>query len=249
MIVLVSHNVSVAATESMTKVGWTVHVVTAMDCRWMERRLGQPPISTGIKGTHTRFHAWNYTRYSKIIYADPDYMLLTNIDELFEVNADFAASYCSRPGIVDPCFNAGLIVFRPDSHDYQSIFNMWEKVSRDSCPSDQMLLNYYYAFNGRWKPLPFAYNVRRIIHYPMKAFHFVCCPPHKPWRGKCRPSRAEARSFDQGITNLRQVSLVYWQKFYDALKTYDIDEWWRSTKYFNAEMEFGKHLHRDCWKE
>lgn len=175
-------------------------------------------------------------------------MLLSSVDELFEIKADFAAAQCNRPGIVDPCFNAGLLVFRPSTADYQAIMDMWWSMSREGkCPNDQRLLYYHYAFVGKWEALSFAYNVRRVIHYPMKAYHFVCCPPGKPWRLKCRPSRDEARSYDEGIRNVKDVSLVYWKKFYAALKKYHIDEWWRSTKYYKAKMEFGKHLYSDCW--
>ncbi|XP_031551337.1 glycogenin-1-like [Actinia tenebrosa] len=249
MLALVSDEVGRSGLEALAKVGWDVKVVSAMDCRWMERRLGRMPSGKGILGTHTRFHAWNYTQYSKIIYTDPDYMLLTNIDELFEVPADFAATYCARPGIVDPCFNAGLLVFRPDFYDYENIMNMWKTISEESCPNDQVLLWHYYADRGRWKPLSFAYNVRRVIHRPIKAFHFACCPPPKPWKQRCRPSRDEARSYDHPITNVREVSLVYWKKFYEALKTYQLENWWKNTKYYNPEVEFGKRLYRECWKE
>ncbi|KXJ08497.1 Glycogenin-1 [Exaiptasia diaphana] len=250
MLVLVSHDVSQPARETLIKVGWQIMDVTAMDCKWMEKQLGQTPSGRGIKGTHTRFHAWKYTQYSKIVYVDPDFMPLSNIDELFEVKADFAAAYCNRPGTVDPCFNAGLIVFKPSLEDHKAIMDIWFSQSKQgTCPDDQRLLYSHYAFHGKWKQLPYAYNVRRIIHYPMKAFHFVCCPPDKPWKSKCRPSRDEARSFNRGIRNIRDMSLVYWKRFYFALKKYSIDEWYRKTKYYNAEMEFGKHLYKDCWQD
>ncbi|EDO35741.1 predicted protein, partial [Nematostella vectensis] len=121
MLVLVSDEVSKASIHALERTGWSVKLVTAMDCRWLERKQGHMPASKGILGTHTRFHAWNYTQYSKIIYADPDYMLLSNMDELFHLSEDFAAAECARAGMVDPCFNAGLLVFRPSYMDYKAI--------------------------------------------------------------------------------------------------------------------------------
>ncbi|XP_031559401.1 glycogenin-1-like isoform X1 [Actinia tenebrosa] len=250
MMVLVTDEVSFFGRDALARVGWDVRVVEKLDCRWMDKHLSNVAPSKGIIGTYTRFHAWNYTQFSKIIYADPDYMLLSNIDELFEETADFAATYCSRPGVIDPCFNAGLLVFKPDSKQHQSIMDLWEKISREeSCPSDQELLWYYFANTGKWKPLSYAYNVRRIIYRPMKAFHFACCPPPKPWKEKCRPSRGEAMLYDQPITNLKEVSIVFWKCFYEALSVYNIDRWWKSTKYFNPDLEFGNIPYENCWNK
>ena len=70
---------------------------------WLDDKMGGDrnsglflrPRGHRIKGTHTRFHAWNYTEFSKIISM---YMLMTNIDQLFDIPDDFAAAPCSRPG-------------------------------------------------------------------------------------------------------------------------------------------------------
>ena len=181
-------------------------------------------------------------------------MLITcwwlNIDELFDIAEDFAAAPCSRPGVLDPCFNAGLLVFRPDSKFYQGIMKLWrETTEKDTCPTDQELLNDYYADAGKLKLLPYAYNIRRVIFRPMKSFHFACCRPAKPWTSKCRPNRKEAMNFNGPILSLDDMAFVFWKNFYDLLGKYKLEGWWSSTKFFRPKQEFGNVSHADCWKQ
>ena len=99
---------------------------------------------------------------------------MTNIDELFQITEHFAAVPCSRPGVLDPCFNACLLLFKPDLKTYQEIMKLWrETTKKDTCPNDQVLLNGFYAHNG-WKEIPYAYNIRRIFFRPLKSFHYGC---------------------------------------------------------------------------
>ena len=182
MIALVSDGVSDAGKSALSKVGYEVKVVEPLDCNWMDRKKGRRERNIGIIGTHMRFHAWLYTKYEKLVYFDADIVPLTNIDEIFDLDTDFAAAYCGKPGVLDPCFNAGLLVFRPSEKYYQEIMSMWSGLSERGCPNDQVLLWHYYADTGRWTPLPYAYNVRREIYHPMKVYHFACCLTPKAWR-------------------------------------------------------------------
>ena len=258
MIVFISEKVSEGARKALQRVGWETRLVEEMDCYWLDAKLGGDrnsglfgkPLGHRIKGTHTRFHAWNYTQYSKIIYADADYMLMTNIDHLFDIPDDFAAAPCGRPGVLDPCFNAGLLVFRPDANYYQAIMNLWQEITRmDTCPNDQVLLWHYYADTGNWKALPYAYNIRRIIFRPLNSFHFACCRPPKPWSAECRPSRREARDFDGPILIPDDMVLIFWKNYYEVLKKHNLEDWWRSTKFFRPAQEFGVVSYADCHKE
>ena len=211
MIALISETVDEATRKALQSVGWETRLVEEMDCDWLDAKLGGDrnsglfgkPLGYRIKGTHTRFHAWNYTQYSKIIYVDADYMLMTNIDRLFDIPDDFAAAHTSRPGVVNPAFNAGFLVFRPDSRYYQEIMKLWEDTTRkDTCPDDQVLLWHYYADSGNWKALPFSCNVRHHIYRPLNSYHFAGAQnyhPPKPWSAKCRPSRKEAHDYDRPI--------------------------------------------------
>ena len=259
MIVFISEEVSTGAVKALQNVGWKTRLVEEMDCNWLDAKIGGDrnsglfgrPLGHRIRGTHTRFHAWNYTEFSKIIYLDADLMLMTNIDELFNLPDDFAATPCARPGVIDLCFNAGLMVFTPDAKYYQEIMKLWwETTEKDTCPHDQDLLTMYFVDAGNWKALPYAYNVRRHVFRPMKAFHFAYgSRPPKPWSAECRPSRREARVFNGPILTLDDVVLVFWKNFYDLLTKYKLEAWWRSTKVFRPAQEFGNVAYSDCWKQ
>ena len=258
MVAFISETVSEGTRKALQSVGWETRLVEEMDCNWMDAKLGGDrnsgwfgkPLGRGIKGTHTRFHAWNYTEFSKIIYLDADYMLMTNIDHLFDIPDDFAAAPCSRPGVLDPCFNAGLLVFRPDTNYYQEIMNLWwETTKKDTCPNDQVLLWHYYADAGNWKALPYAFNIRRIIFRPLNSFHFACCRPPKPWSAECRPSIKEASDFDGPILIPNDMVLVFWKNLYELLRKYNLNKWWRSTKFFRPSQESGAVSYADCWKK
>ena len=258
MIAFISDSVTEGSRKAMRSVGWETRVVEEMDCNWLDMKIGGQrnrgflgrPQGYRIKGTHTRFHAWNYTQFSKIIYVDADYMLMTNIDELFDIPDDFAAASCARPGVLDPCFNAGLLVFRPDSNYHREIIKLWwDTTEKDTCPNDQVLLWHYYADAGNWKVLSYTYNVRRMVFKPLKSFHFACCTPPKPWSANCRPSRKEARDFNGPILTVDDVVLVFWKNFYEILKRHKLDDWWRSTKFFKSSQEFGVVSYSECWKQ
>ena len=246
MIAFVAGDVSSGARRALRKLGWDTHEVESMDCNWMDRKKRRRPSNRGIRGTHTRFHAWSYTQYSKIIYVDADIMLMSSVDELFGIDADFAAAPCARPGILDPCFNAGLIVFRPNIREYEAILERWWEISDDHCPNDQVLLWHHFAVNGRWIALPYAYNVRRLIFRPLKVFHFACCPPPKPWLSECRASRTEAKNYDQPIMQVDDMVILFWKMFYKLLKKFDLDKWWRTTKFFRSSQEFANTSYAEC---
>lgn len=117
-----------------------------------------------------------------------------------------------------------------------------------TCPNDQVLLWYYYVAEGNWKRLPYAFNIRRNIYRPLNSFHFACCSPPKPWSAKCRPSRKEAEDYDRPILVTDDMILVFWKKFYELLRRYDLENWWRSTKWFRRDQEFHAEPFAACNK-
>ena len=124
----------------------------------------------------------------------------------------------------------------------------WKTTRKDTCPTDQVLLWHHYADAGKWKALPYAYNIRRIIFRPLNTFHFACCRPPKPWSAACRPSRKETKDFKGPIVTVDHMSLIFWKNFYELLDKYNLDEWWRSTKFFQPSQQFGVVSYDDCWK-
>ena len=248
LIMFVSKDVTQKTRKALEKVGWSIYEVESMDCDWLAREKGRRPYHNGIRGTHTRYLAWSYTQYSKIIYVDADIMLMSSIDELFDINAEFAAAPGSRPGILDPCFNAGLIVFQPSIKEHQKILNRWRQIYDDYgyCPSDQIVLWQNFAVENRWTVLPYAYNVRRMIYRPMKVFHFTCCPPPKPWLSRCRATRLEARNFDGPVTHVNDMVVLFWKYLYEVLEKDDLESWWRGGEFFNPSQEFGNTSYNKC---
>ncbi|XP_046847928.1 glycogenin-1-like [Xenia sp. Carnegie-2017] len=228
---LVTSELSNVTRQVLKKVGYEIFEVESLDCNWMERKLGLKPTDSGIPGTHTRFQAWSLLQFDKIAYVDIDFMQLTNMDEIFDMPGDLSAVYCSRPGVVDPCFNAGLAVLRPSMETRAGLMAKWEELtSVIGCISDQVVMWYFFAFAGRWNPLPYSYNVRRKLYYPMKAYHFAgygVTP--KPWDMKKPPTKKEAFEFPGPATNRDHMNILWWQLFYDALDEYNLHMWWKST--------------------
>jgi len=227
MIVLVSDGVSQSSRDALKKVGFEVRLVEALDCNWMDRQKGMKERNLGLPGTFMRFHAWNYTQYEKIIYLDSDVLPVVSVDEIFSMETEFTASYCARPGIVDPCFNAGILMFKPTYNHYNGLMKLWADLSKGKeCPNDQVLLWHYYADNDMWTPLPYAYNVRRYLYHPLKIYHFACCLTKKPWQVKNRPTREEAKRFKGPFKEPWDMVTLWWKYFYEALDEYKIRDWY-----------------------
>eukprot|EP00117_Sycon_ciliatum_P033218 scpid68817/ scgid25609/ Glycogenin-1 len=225
-IVMVSTGVSQAAQAALKQAGYKIEVVQPMDCDYMDKLKGRKPTGKGILGTHTRLQAWNLTQWDTLVYLDADFLPLSNMDELFTRSSGLSAPYCSRPGIADPCFNAGLLVFHPHREVFQGLMNYWSKASDYSCPNDQILLWHYFADNDQWDPLPYGYDVRRMIYFPMKAYHFACCLRPKPWHYPQVPNRHDAFYYDGPIDDIDDFAMVWWRSFYRAVDEFHLDEWW-----------------------
>lgn len=229
MIVLVSNGVSEITRQALHKVGFEVHLVEALDCNWMDRQKGMKERNLGLPGTFMRFHAWNYTQYKKIIYLDSDVLPIVSVDEIFEKENEFLASYCARPGIIDPCFNAGILMFKPSLAHYNGLMKLWADLSKGKdCPNDQVLLWHYYADNNLWTPLPYAYNVRRYLYHPLKIYHFACCLTKKPWAVKNRPTRDEVRRFRGPFKEPWDMVILWWKYFFEALDKYHLHDWYNA---------------------
>lgn len=229
MIALVSRDVSEINRGALVKVGWEVIEVEALDCNWLDKKQGRQPRNIGILGTHMRFHVWKFDSYEKLVYIDGDFLVLSNIDELFDVDADFAACHCARPGMIDLCFNAGMAVIRPSKQTFNEIMEYWKnRALKGRCISDQLLFWYFFGGSNRWMPLPYAYNVRRMIYAPMKAYHFAGTIFYlKPWEYCPLPTRQEATSFNGPIRVVEDMFTLWWKFFYDMKDKYRLEDWWK----------------------
>ncbi|CAB4010596.1 Hypothetical predicted protein, partial [Paramuricea clavata] len=158
-------------------------------------------------------------------------------------------------GIFDTCFNAGILVFKPSKQVYNELIDTWKEMTNAiGCPHDQRVLWYYFAFQGRWNPLPYAYNVWRLsfyplkgiwsplvrsykidesLYYPMKAYHFAGFGViRKPWEVKTRPSRLESSKFTGPLLKREDTISLWWQMFYEAIDEFELNDWWKTTKVY-----------------
>lgn len=143
--------------------------------------------------TFTKINLWRQTQFRKIVYLDADVVALRAPDELFDIQAPFAAA----PDIGWPdAFNTGVMVLSPNTDDFaalQALASSGESFDG----ADQGLLNQYYEKKD-WHRLSFTYNCTPNAEYQwepayryhksnIKMVHFI--GKDKPWiRGRQGPA-------------------------------------------------------------
>jgi len=143
--------------------------------------MGRPDLSFAF----TKIALWRQIQFRKIVYLDADVVALRAMDELFDIDAPFAAA----PDIGWPdAFNSGVMVITPDMGEYWALQTM--AVTGDSFDgADQGLLNQYYEHRS-WQRLSFTYNCTPNAEYQwepayryykrdIRAVHFI--GKTKPW--------------------------------------------------------------------
>ncbi|KAI8936649.1 hypothetical protein NX059_007047 [Plenodomus lindquistii] len=146
--------------------------------------MGRPDLSYAF----TKVALWRQTQFRKIVYLDADVVALRALDELFDIDAPFAAA----PDIGWPdAFNSGVMVITPDMGEYWALQTM--AATGDSFDgADQGLLNQYFEHRA-WKRLKFTYNCTPNAEYQwepayryykrdISAVHFI--GKNKPWSGQ-----------------------------------------------------------------
>jgi glycogenin glucosyltransferase len=143
--------------------------------------MGRPDLSFAF----TKIALWRQTQFRKIVYLDADVVALRALDELFDIDAPFAAA----PDIGWPdAFNSGVMVISPDMGEYWALQTM--AATGDSFDgADQGLLNQYFEHRP-WQRLKFTYNCTPNAEYQwepayryykrdISAVHFI--GKEKPW--------------------------------------------------------------------
>lgn len=143
--------------------------------------MGRPDLSYAF----TKIALWRQTQFRKVVYLDADVVALRALDELFDIEASFAAA----PDIGWPdAFNSGVMVIKPDMEEYWSLHTM--AVAGESFDgADQGLLNQYFE-QRPWQRLSFTYNCTPNAEYQwepaykhykgdISAVHFI--GKDKPW--------------------------------------------------------------------
>ena len=149
--------------------------------------LGRPE----LERSYTKVHVWRQTQFSRIVFLDADTLPLRNLDGLFsedEYPLDSSTPIAASPDIGWPdIFNSGVFVTLPSVAIYDTLVGR-AKAGLSFDGGDQGLLNEY--FEGRWKRLPFTYNVTPSASYQytpayqhfkesVNVVHFIGAD--KPW--------------------------------------------------------------------
>lgn len=145
--------------------------------------MGRPDLAFAF----TKIALWRQTQFRKIVYLDADVVALRALDELFDIEASFAAA----PDIGWPdAFNSGVMVLNPDMGEYWALQTM--AATGDSFDgADQGLLNQYFEHRP-YQRLKFTYNCTPNAEYQwepayryykrdISAVHFI--GKNKPWSG------------------------------------------------------------------
>ncbi|KAI9818992.1 MAG: glycogenin glucosyltransferase [Phylliscum demangeonii] len=111
-----------------------------------------------LDSAFTKLQLWRQIQFRKIVYVDADVVALRAPDELFDLDADFAAA----PDVGWPdCFNSGVMVLTPNMPDYHSLLALAQRsVSFDG--ADQGLLNIHFPNYHR---ISFRYNCTPSANY------------------------------------------------------------------------------------
>ncbi|KAF1843120.1 glycosyltransferase family 8 protein [Cucurbitaria berberidis CBS 394.84] len=145
--------------------------------------MGRPDLAFAF----TKIALWRQTQFRKVVYLDADVVALRALDELFNIDAPFAAA----PDIGWPdAFNSGVMVITPNMGEYWALQTM--AATGDSFDgADQGLLNQYFEHRP-WQRLKFTYNCTPNAEYQWEpayryykrdigAVHFI--GKDKPWSG------------------------------------------------------------------
>ncbi|KAI9692317.1 MAG: glycogenin glucosyltransferase [Bathelium mastoideum] len=159
----------------------------------------------------TKIALWRQQRFRKLVYLDSDTVVLRAPDELFDIDAPFAAA----PDVGWPdAFNTGVMVIKPNMGDYWALQTM--ASTGDSFDgADQGLLNQYYQHRN-WHRLSFSYNCTPNAQYQwepayryyksnISVVHFI--GKKKPWR--------EGRHASTGGPGTYNELLARWWAVYD----------------------------------
>ncbi|KAF2202383.1 nucleotide-diphospho-sugar transferase [Delitschia confertaspora ATCC 74209] len=172
--------------------------------------MGRPDLAFAF----TKINLWRQIQFRKIVYLDADVVVLRALDELFDIEAPFAAA----PDIGWPdAFNTGVMVITPSMGEFWALQTM--AAAGDSFDgADQGLLNQYYK-HREWHRLSFTYNCTPNAQYQwepayryyksgISAVHFI--GKDKPW--------TQGRSGRGGFGTYNELHARWWAVYDRHLK-------------------------------
>lgn len=158
--------------------------------------------------TFTKIALWRQTQFDHLVYIDADVVALRAPDELFDIEAPFAA--VSDIGWPD-CFNSGVMSLKPNMGDYYALLALAQRgISFDG--ADQGLLNMHFR---AWHRLSFSYNCTPSGNYQyVPAYrHFQSTISLVHYIGRDKPWTGERNS--KGSSNVYEELLGRWWSVYD----------------------------------
>ena len=154
----------------------------------------------------TKIAVWRLLQFRKVVYLDADVVALRAPDELFDIEAPFAAA----PDVGWPdAFNTGVMVVSPNMGDYWALQNLAESGSSFD-GADQGLLNQYYQ-DRDWRRISFTYNCTPNAQYQwepayrhyrnnISMVHFI--GRQKPW--------SSSNAVQQGASTYNELLSAWW---------------------------------------
>ena len=154
----------------------------------------------------TKIAVWRLLQFRKVVYLDADVVALRAPDELFDIEAPFAAA----PDIGWPdAFNTGVMVISPNIGEYLALQNLAE-AGNSFDGADQGLLNQYYQ-DRDWHRISFTYNCTPNAQYQWEpAFrHFKTNISMVHFIGRQKPW-SSAGVGQQGSSSYNELLSSWW---------------------------------------
>ena len=156
-VVLATPDISDAARARLTKQGWLIRDVAAIDNPSIDHVL-----FARFANVFTKLRAWELVEFDRVVLLDADTLVLQNVDELFD-RPGFAAA----PDIFLPDrFNSGVMVLQPSETTFRRMVAALA-VAETYDGGDQGFLNTFYpdwyAMPVQHR-LPVGYNMAHFLY-------------------------------------------------------------------------------------
>ena len=168
LLCLINENISEDTRSILTKFNIKYKVCNALlptnmsDRRW--------------KYTFDKLNIFNLTEYEKIVYLDSDFLILDNLDHLFNIERFSMVKDCKKD-----FYCSALMVVMPNMKDYFGLIDLFNKNERDGI-GDQDLINEYF---DDINVIPVEYNfIKGISEEEIEVFDHI--KNKKVLKNKCK---------------------------------------------------------------
>ncbi len=138
----------------------TRSILTKFNIEYKEMKsIRQGSLNNRWAYTFDKLNVFDLEEYEKIVYLDLDFLILENIDELFEINRFAMVSDCNKN---HDYFCSALMVIKPNHDDFIGLLDLYNKTITNTTEiiGDQKIINDY--FNDIYE-IPIEYNFIKQI--------------------------------------------------------------------------------------